>query len=96
LTGFELSVKYICMSKQVTVEVAESAVRLFGPDERRFGREMYETAVVKWYDEGRISSGKGSELLGISRAEFLDLLFRHQVSPFQYTPEELAEDLKGV
>jgi predicted HTH domain antitoxin len=57
---------------------------------------MYETAVVTWYDEGRISSGKGAELLGIARAEFLDLLFRHQVSPFQYSPEELATELKGV
>jgi predicted HTH domain antitoxin len=69
---------------------------MFGGDPARFGREMYETAVVKWYDEGRISSGKGAELLGISRAAFLDLLFAHQVSPFQYTPEELAEELKGV
>jgi len=69
---------------------------MFGGDDVRFGREVYETAIVKWYDEGRISSGRGSELLGISRAEFLELLFRHQVSPFQYTPEELANDLKGV
>ena len=81
------------MTKQVTVEVAEDAVRKFGGDETRFGREMYETAVVKWYDEGRISSGKGAELLGISRAEFLELLFRHKVSPFQYTPEELAAEV---
>lgn len=84
------------MSKQVTVEVPDHAFSLFGGDESRFSREMYEAAVVQWYDEGRISSGKGSELLGISRAGFLELLFRHQVSPFQYTPEELAEDLKGV
>lgn len=84
------------MSRQILVEVPEQAVEQFGGDELRFGREMFETAVVKWYDEGRISSGKGAELLDISRAEFLDLLFRHQVSPFQYTPEELAEELKGV
>ncbi|HEY9171275.1 MAG TPA: UPF0175 family protein [Verrucomicrobiae bacterium] len=83
------------MSRHVTVEVADDAVRLFGEDERQFGREMYETAVVRWYDEGRISTGKGAELLGLPRAAFLDLLFRRQVSPFQYTPEELAEELKG-
>ena len=84
------------MTKQVTVEVAEEAVRRFGGDDLRFAREMYETAVVKWYDEGHISSGKGAELLGISRAAFLELLFVHKVSPFQYTPEELAEELKGA
>jgi hypothetical protein len=76
------------MTKPITVEVSEDAVRKFGGDEARFGREMYETAVVQWYAEGRISSGKG--------AEFPDLLLRHNVTPFQYTPEELAEELKGV
>jgi predicted HTH domain antitoxin len=84
------------MSKRVTVEVPEDAVRSFGGDETRFGREMFEAAVVQWYDEGRISSGKGAELLGLSRSEFLELLRRHNVTPFQYTPEELAEELKGV
>jgi len=83
------------MSK-VIVEVPEHAVKLFGGNEASFGREMYEAAVVQWYDEGRISSGKGAELLGIARSTFLDLLLRHNVTPFQYTPEELAEELKGV
>ena len=82
--------------RHVTLEVPEEAVEIFGPDEPRFGRRMFETAVVKWFDEGLISSGKGSELLGISRSEFLDLLFLHKVSPIQYGPEELAEELKGV
>ena len=60
------------MTKPITLDVSEDAVRLFGGDDSRFAREMYETAVVTWYDEGRISSGKGAELLGIARAEFLD------------------------
>jgi predicted HTH domain antitoxin len=84
------------MTKPITIEVPEEALKMFDGDDVRFGREVYETAIVKWYDEGRISSGRGAELLGVSRAEFLDLLFRHKVSPFQYTPEELANELKGV
>jgi predicted HTH domain antitoxin len=41
--------------------------------------------------------GVGSEWrLAVARAEFLDLLLRHNVTPFQYAPEELAEELKGV
>lgn len=81
------------MSKQVTVEVPELAVEMFDGDEKRFAREMYEAAVVQWYDEGSITSGYGAKLLGLSRAEFLDLLFRHRVSPFQYTPDELAAEM---
>ena len=81
------------MKRQVVVEVPEHAVKLFGEDIERFCREMLETAVAKWYDEGRMSSGKGAEILGISRADFLQLLFRHNISPFQYSPEELKEEM---
>lgn len=84
------------MSTQVIVEVPEHALKMFGGNEASFGREMFEAAVVQWYDEGRVSSGKGAELLGIARAEFLNLLLRHNVTPFQYTPEELAKELSGV
>ena len=81
------------MDTTVTLKVPWEAVRLFGEDAAVFGREMYEAAVVQWYDEGRISSGKGSELLGLPRAGFLELLSRHKVSPFQYSPEELAAEM---
>ena len=84
------------MSKQVTVEVPENAMRLFGGDEMRFSHEMFEAAVVQWFDEGRISQGRAAELLGISRAELFDVLWRHKVSPIQVTPEELAEELKSA
>ena len=79
----------------MTVEVPDDAVRIFGDkDENRFGREMYETAVVKWFDEGLVSQGKAAELLGLSRSEFFDVLSRHKVSPIQMTPEELVEECR--
>ena len=81
------------MSTTVTLEVPADAVRLFGQTPERFGREMYETAVVKWFDEGLISQGKAAELLGISRAGLFDVLSQHGVSPIQVTPEELRKEL---
>jgi predicted HTH domain antitoxin len=81
--------------KTLTIEVPDDAVRMFGgQDNRRFARELYETAVVKWFDEGRLSQGKAAELLGLSRGEFFDVLNRHQVSPIQMTPEELVEECR--
>ena len=82
------------MSKQVTVEVPEHAVEMFGGDAKQFSRRMYETAVVKWFDEGLLSQGQASEMLGISRGEFFDLLSEHKVSPVQMTPAELAEECR--
>lgn len=33
------------------------------------------------------------EIADVSRHEFLEALWRYKVSPFQVTPEELAEEL---
>ena len=48
------------MSQQFIAEVSEQAVNLFEGDATRLSREIYEAAVTQWYDEGRISSGKGA------------------------------------
>ena len=84
------------MTKLITVEVPERALKLFGGDEARFGRQMFETAVVKWFDEGLLSQGRSSETLGITRGEFFNLLSLHNVSPIQITAEELSEELRRV
>ena len=78
--------------RQVTLEVPDDALRFIGKEPVEFARAVYEAAVVQWFDEGRISQGKASELLGISRGEFFDLLSEHKVSPIQMTPQELREE----
>ena len=58
-----------------------------------FVREMRLASAIKWYEMGRLSQGKAAEIAGISRQEFLQSLARYDVSPFQVTPEELADEL---
>ncbi|MGZ8216450.1 UPF0175 family protein [Methylomagnum sp.] len=72
---------------------AFSALRL-APQE--FSREVKAAAVVQWYAEGRISQGKGAELLKLSRAEFLDELHRRKVPACQVTVDELFREIDGV
>ena len=54
--------------------------------------EMRLAAAVKWYEIGSLSQSKAAELAGVSRQEFLASLARFNVSPFQVTPQELAQE----
>jgi predicted HTH domain antitoxin len=82
------------MSKHVTVEVPDDATNMFGGDAARFGREMYEAAVLLWFEESKLSQGQAAELLGMNRGEFFDLLHTHQISPIQMSIGDLEQDFQ--
>ncbi len=68
-----------------------SALRL---SPKEFAREMRVAACVQWYAQGAISQGKAAEIAGLSRAEFLEELFRRKVPACQVTYEELIEEIE--
>jgi predicted HTH domain antitoxin len=60
------------------------------PDELK--RDMRIVAAVKWYEMGRVSQEKAAELAGLCREDFLMALSRYQVSPFQYSADEVMQE----
>ena len=80
----------------VAVELPESVFSALRRSPQEFVQEMRIAAAVKWYEMQQLSQGKAAEVAGLTRAEFIEALSRFQVSPFQYTAEELAEDLVSV
>jgi predicted HTH domain antitoxin len=51
-------------------------------------------AAIQWYGEGLISQGKGAEIAGLTRVEFIDALGRANVSAIQTSVEELQAELE--
>jgi predicted HTH domain antitoxin len=84
------------MSIQITIELPEGALSALRKNPADYVKEMQIAAAVKWLEMGIISQAKAAEIAGLSREEFLRDLARFNVSPFQSTPEDLAEELKDA
>jgi uncharacterized protein UPF0175 len=47
------------------------------------------------YEQGKISSGIGAQVLGGDRLEFYRFLSEHSLAVIHYTPAELAEEAQS-
>ena len=57
---------------------------------------LRELIAIELFREGRISSGKGGELVGISKWDFIQLLTRYNIPYFNQTPEDLVAEVKLI
>lgn len=80
----------------VSLQLPESVFSALRRDPDDFVSEMRAAAAVKWYELGQVSQGKAAEIAGLSRAGFMAALSRFQVSPLQYTADELEAELRDA
>ena len=80
--------------KTITLEMPDAAVALSWCSEDEFPGQLRLAAAIFWYDRGLISQGKGAEIAGLTRAEFIDALGQAKVSAIQTSVEELQAELE--
>ena len=63
----------------ISYELPPSAFAALHLSPREFAREMRTAACVQWYAQGLVSQERAAEIAGLSRADFLEELFRRKV-----------------
>lgn len=59
-------------------------------------KEVKMALAAKLYEMGKLSLGQAAELSGYSKETFMELLADYGVSFFNYTPDELSQDVKNA
>jgi predicted HTH domain antitoxin len=77
---------------RIQVDIPDEVLISLKETSESLARELRMAAAVKWYELGKLSSGRAAQLAGMSRIEFLLALERYQVSPFNLTTEQLEHD----
>jgi len=85
------------MPKTITLKIPDSLMEEYGNDPQKIEREVLENFVAEQYRTGKISTGEGAEMLGISYWEFLDFLGERKIQIGQdSSPEERAQKMETL
>jgi len=75
------------------IDCPEEVLISLKQDVESFQKAFRLAAAMKFYELGRLSSGRAAALAGISRVAFLQKAGEYRVPAFEVTPDELKEDV---
>jgi predicted HTH domain antitoxin len=78
----------------LTIDFPEEIFATLRRSPRELEREVRLAAAVDWYRRGLISQGRGAEIAGVPRADFIDALAARKVEVAQIDLEVLERDLE--
>jgi predicted HTH domain antitoxin len=79
-------------SKTLIMEMPTGAFSALEQSADEFAQSMRLAAAAKWYEKGMIYQEKAAEIAGLCREDFLMALAKFDVSPFQYSAEEVLRE----
>jgi predicted HTH domain antitoxin len=81
-------------SMTITVEVPDALLDDLAESPAELGQEIRLAAAIHLYSRGLVTQGKGAEIAGLRRWEFIQALGRAEVPACQVTSEELQEEVE--
>lgn len=59
-------------------------------------KEVRMIVAAKLFEQGKLSSGRAAEIVGISKRKFIETVGKYGVSIFGTQPEELEQELRNA
>lgn len=81
---------------KIEVELPRDLLAALNIPESDLGRQVKEWVILELFQEGEISAGKAAEILGTSKARFIELLDRRRLPYLDANPEELERELAAA
>jgi predicted HTH domain antitoxin len=78
----------------LTIDLPEEIFATLRRSPRELEREVRLAAAIDWYRQGLISQGRGAEIAGVPRADFIDALAARKIEVAQIDLEALERDLE--
>ena len=79
-------------SKTIKIEMPIGVFSALKQTTDEFAISLRIAAAVKWYERGTVSQGKAAEIAGLCREDFIMALGKFDISPFQYSAEEVVKE----
>ena len=77
----------------VNLQIPRDLLGTLDIPETQLEMRILELVALELFRQERISAGKGAELLGISKWEFIQLLARHNIPYFTESSDKLAKEV---
>lgn len=59
-------------------------------------KELAEVIALHLYSQGQVGSGTAANIAGISRVEFLQLAGKEKIPMYEFSEDELANELREI
>jgi predicted HTH domain antitoxin len=82
------------MKIEVDIPIPEGSVDESAKE--RLHRDALEAAVLRLFEERRISSAEAAQDLGLTRIQFMELARTRNIPQYDYTAADLADDLADL
>lgn len=81
---------------KIEIELPRDLLAALNIAETDLGRRAQEWVILELFQEGEISAGKAAEILGLTKARFLDLLSQRNLPYLDASPHELDRELAAA